>query len=143
VILLDASGLVAFLKKEPATRDVREILHGGQAAITAPNLAEAIDVLVRVLGGDPREIDDAIIPLVIASMPVLPIGEMEARLAAALRATHYHRERAPLSLADCMLLACATLHGAEIATSDSAIVAAALIEGIAVRRLKNSGGRRP
>jgi predicted nucleic acid-binding protein len=143
MILLDAFGLVAFLKKEPAARDVREILTSGQAAITAANLAEAIDVLVRVLGRDPREVDDAIVPLVITSLPVMPIGEMEARLAASLRITHYHRERAPLSLADCMLLACASLHGAEIATSDPAIVAAALLEGIAARRLKDSSGRRP
>jgi rRNA-processing protein FCF1 len=55
----------------------------------------------------------------------------------------YHRTRAPLSLADCLLLAAARGAQAIVATADRPLAGAARAEGIEVAALPDSRGRRP
>jgi PIN domain nuclease of toxin-antitoxin system len=49
-VLLDAFALIALLRDEPAADEVETILRRGEAAMSAVNLAEALDVLQRVDG---------------------------------------------------------------------------------------------
>lgn len=137
-ILLDAFGIVALLADEPAADEVEAILRRGDAAITAINLAEALDVLQRVQRIPRERLDALTIPLVQDAMTVLPVDEQLARDAADIRARRYHRTRAPLSLADCVLIAAARSADA-LATADVPLQSAAREEGVQVRELPRAG----
>jgi PIN domain nuclease of toxin-antitoxin system len=133
-VLLDAFALNALLAEEPAAEEVEALLRRGDAAITAVNLAEALDVLQRVEGITRERLDELTAPLIGARMSFIAIDEPIARNAADIRARRYHRTRAPLSLADCILLA-ATGGSDELATADGPLIAAAEAENIKVRTL--------
>jgi predicted nucleic acid-binding protein len=142
--VLDASALVAVLAGEPAAEAVERILRGHNApAIAAVNLAEAIDILVRVIGREPDAVRDRIDWLIAGGLVVEPVWLPVARLAAALRAQHYHRTDMPLSLADCVCLATAMHRGANLATTDPALARIARATDIEVIALPDSQGRRP
>lgn len=143
MILLDATALVGFLSAERAAAEVQSLLKSGEAAIAAPNLAEVIDVLVRVRGNQLGPVEAALVPLLATVLPTVSVGELEARAAAAVRLRHYHRQRAPLSMADCLLLGTASIAGCAIATGDEPIARAARTEGLQLIGLKDSSGRRP
>jgi len=142
VILLDAYGLVALLAGEPSADEVELVLRRGDSAVTAVNLAEALDVLQRVHRLSEREIRGPVEPLLAGPLRVIPMGAELSWRSAALRARHYHRRSAALSLADCVLLAAAGPADA-VATSDPPLAAAARAEGIDVRPLPDSRGRQP
>ena len=133
-ILLDAFALIALLAGEPAADQVEALLRSDEAAITAVNLAEALDVLQRVQGIASERLEEVTTPLVGERMKLIPIDERIARDAADVRARHYHRTRAPLSLADCILLA-ATGESDALATADGPLIRAAEAENIQVRKL--------
>lgn len=140
-VLLDAFALIALLRDEPAAGDVEGLLRRGGAALTAINLAEALDVLERVDAVPRARLDELTGPLVAESVRLVEVDERLARDCASLRARHYHRTRSPLSLADCVLLAAAS--GASLATADPPLARAARAERIEVHPLKDSRGRRP
>jgi predicted nucleic acid-binding protein len=142
VILLDATVLVSFLAGERAAGEVASILRGGEAAIPSVNLAETLDVMMRVFGYEADALEAKLVPLLTTTLGLVSIGEAEARRGAAVRAAHYHRQRAPLSLADCLLIAAASLLQASIATSDEILAAVARREGIDVTRLPAGDRRR-
>jgi predicted nucleic acid-binding protein len=133
-ILLDAFALIALLAGEPAADQVEALLRSDEAAITAVNLAEALDVLQRVQGIASERLEEVTTPLVGERMKLIPIDERIARVAADIRARRYHRTRAPLSLADCILLA-ATGESDALATADGPLIRAAEAESIQVRKL--------
>lgn len=133
-VLLDAFALIALLGDEPAAGDVEALLRGGEAAVTAVNLAEALDVLQRGEGISRSRLDELIAPLISDRIRLIAIEYQIAAAAADIRARHYHRVRAPLSLADCLLLAAAG-HGDTVATADEPLITAAEAEGIEVKRL--------
>ncbi|MHB8512155.1 MAG: PIN domain-containing protein [Actinomycetota bacterium] len=135
MVLIDATGLIALLANERASKEVESILRAREGAVVSVNLAEAIDVLCRVIKLDQAAVEDRLIPLVSTVMPVVAIGELEARVAAGFRVEHYHHRDTPLSLADCLLLATASIRGAEIATSDQALIKAASRVHVPVRKL--------
>lgn len=137
MILLDAMALVALLRDEPAAQRVEGLLHSGRAAITSATLAEAIDVSVRRLGASLSEVEAAVGPLIESTLAVLSLGESEARRAATIRITQYHRTNAPISLGDCLLLGSALATGATIATADTLMVRIANREGVTVELLSN------
>jgi predicted nucleic acid-binding protein len=143
LILLDATAVVAALVGEPAAREVERLLKEEQVAIVSLNLAESIDILVRVFGNELNEVESRLVPLLATALPVLPVGESEARRGAELRIDHYHRRDAPLSLADCILLGTALVRGAAVATSDGPIARTGDAVGVEVLRLKDSDGLRP
>jgi predicted nucleic acid-binding protein len=133
-ILLDAFALIALLAGEPAADDVEMLLRGGEAAMTAVNLAEALDVLQRVQGISSERLRELTAPLVGERMRLIAIDERIARDAADIRARRYHRTRAPLSLADCILLA-ATGESDALATADGPLIRVAEAENVKVTKL--------
>jgi PIN domain nuclease of toxin-antitoxin system len=133
-VLLDAFALIALLAGEPAADQVEALLRSDEAAITAVNLAEALDVLQRVQGIASERLEEVTTPLVGERMKLIPLDERIARDAADVRARRYHRTRAPLSLADCILLA-ATGKSDALATADGPLIRAAEAESIQVRKL--------
>jgi predicted nucleic acid-binding protein len=143
VILLDAFALIALLVDEPAADDVAGLLREQRCGVTAVNLAETLDVAVRVLGQPADTMEGRLAPLLATVLAVTAVEEADGRRAARLRWRHYHRQRAPLSLADCLLLAVAAARAARLATSDGPLAAAARQEGVAVLPLPNSRGERP
>jgi PIN domain nuclease of toxin-antitoxin system len=133
-ILLDAFALIALLADEAAADEVEALLRGGEAAMTAVNLAEALDVLQRVQGISFERLQTLTTPLVGERIKLLPIDEPIARRAADIRARRYHRTSAPLSLADCILLA-ATGESDRLATADGPLIRVAEAEKVQVRAL--------
>lgn len=81
-------------------------------------------------------------PLLDESIAVLEVGSGAALRAGELRAAHYHRKTASLSLADCVLLAAAGPED-KIATSDRAVATTARRLGIDLIPLLDSKGNRP
>jgi ribonuclease VapC len=142
VILLDASALIALLRNEPGASTVESILRDeGPASITTFNLAEVIDVVCRRGNRDPSVVRSAIGTLD-PVLTVLPVDEELALRAGALRARCYHRDRQPVSIADCVLVSAAR-DGDSVASSDSATLAVAASEGVGTRPLPESAGRLP
>lgn len=98
--------------------------------------------MIRRWGASADEAADQVGPLVDESVSVLPVSSATAWRAGILRAQHYDRKTADLSLADCVLLATAGPED-EIATSDGAVAKTAHGLGIGVIPLLDSSGRRP
>ncbi len=137
--LLDAYALVALLRAEPPAARVRELLREESTAITSINLAETAYVLRRRYGVDHERVRSAVDTLTSSRLQILSTTPEHGWRAADLRARHYHRQRCPLSLADCVLLGSAGSHDC-IATADSAVLGVAHIEGIATVALSHSSG---
>jgi PIN domain nuclease of toxin-antitoxin system len=143
--LLDAYALIAFLRGdgEPAAREVRDLLLEG-ALISAVNLAEAVDQLVRHDGIAIETLRGDLAPLFADDhLSVVPAGELDGWLAGRLRGQHYHRNRCPISMADCFLLAAAALRRAPLATGDGPVAEVARIEDVGVVALPERRGIRP
>ena len=140
--LLDAAALIAFLRGEPAQGEVEEILREPDASISAVNLAEVVDQLVRRGGLAPEQVEAVLAGLLDDALEVLACETSHALQAGNLRARHYHRRSAPLSLGDCVLLATAQAAGV-VVSSDRVLLAIARAEGLDVRALPDSQGRRP
>lgn len=134
MILLDAYALIAYLRDEAAAGTVQSLLRSGGCVINAVNFAEALDVLARVQRLDMQDIAEAISGLIGGPLLVTPIDETAAWRAAAIRSRHYHRKERALSLADCLLIACAGPDD-QIATADADVAGTAHSEGISVRTL--------
>jgi predicted nucleic acid-binding protein len=140
--LLDANALLAFLRAQPAEKEVALLLHRGDCATPSPCLAEIVDRLIRRWGSSPEQVAEQLGPLVDESVSVLALDSEIAWRAGEIRAARYHRKTSALSLADCVLLATAGPED-EIATSDRAIAKTARKLGIDVVPLPDSRGRRP
>jgi PIN domain nuclease of toxin-antitoxin system len=136
--LLDASALIALLRDEPGAPQVELVLRQGDAGMTAVNLAEALDVLGRRHRVLRVSLRDTLAPLIGLALAVWPVDEALAWRAADLRGRHYHRRDAPLSLADCLLLAAAGPTDA-IVTADDALERVARAEGIEVVGVPRGG----
>jgi len=143
VTLLDAYALIALVANEEAAEEVEMLLRAGDCAISAVNLAEAIDVCGRVHGIPFDDLRHVVDPL-LAGDALAPVAATEAMAwrAAALKTAHYSKGTCELSLADCFLLASATGDDA-VATADPAVASIARAEGIAVVALPDRAGRRP
>ena len=132
--VLDSSALLVLLLNEPA-RDAVEVLIHSRPLISAVNLVEVIDRLVRGEGIDAEDANDAVDLLIVAGLEVQPFWLPDARNAAAIRARFYHRSKAPLSLADCVCIATALRQHADLATTDGALARAAREVGVSVTEL--------
>lgn len=132
MILLDAFGLIALLKAEPAAGEVEALLRGGVGMLSI-NLAEAVDVLGRVDGIDGQEVRGLVEPLLSGPITVQSVTVRHAWRSAELRRRYYSRRRCPLSLADCLLLAAASASG--LATADPDVLGVARAEGISTTAL--------
>lgn len=139
MIVIDAYALEAYLNDEVVAADVVEplILSGQQVLITGINLAEVIDRMIRVNGASRDELENDLIGL---GLTVSGVDATMAFDAAALRATHYHRTRRSVSLADCCAAALSLDREAALATSDPALLAMVHDEGGRYVALPNSAG---
>ena len=142
--VLDASALIAALADEPARPEVEAILRSEQSpVISAVNLAETIDWLIR-LGGQPSDrVREVTNWLIADGLQVEPVWIPLVRHAATLRARHYHRRDRPLSLGDCVCLATAMSLSAALATTDPHLAALGRELGVEVLALPDSSGARP
>jgi uncharacterized protein with PIN domain len=134
---------VAGLIDEPAAARVTELLEAqeGTPRISAVNLAEALDSITRRRGWPHAEVAEKLDWLKLGGLQIEPVTEMLATAAAKLRSKHYHRQRRPVSIADCIALALALELGDQLATSDPALLATARDENCAVVALPDSEGR--
>jgi len=144
VTVLDAHAVIAFLTDEPARPRVEQILRvdGAAVGIGAANLAECIDVLVRLKRVPGEQAGDAL-RLVLHRVDVLPVDEAIGRLAGALRARHDERDRRPLSLADCLALATAKVLERPLATADRPLLDVAVAERVKVIPLPDQWAEEP
>lgn len=140
--VLDASALISFLRGEPGQREVEAILRAGHAAISAVNLAEVVDLLGRRGGLTAGQIRAGVSGLLADTIAVLACEHEHGQRAGELRAAHYHRRTAALSLADCVALSTAEAVGA-LVSSDRILLRVAAEQGIGVIAVPDSRGRRP
>lgn len=138
--VLDASALVALLAGEPGAAEAARVAPSG--VVTAVNLAEARDRLSRVTG-DPAGVAAALDRATDVGLRVLPCDRSLAEEAADLRAAHYDRAAAAVSLADCFAIAAAMRSGATLVSSDGLQLAVAQRVGVPVHPIANSQGEVP
>ena len=143
MIILDAYAIVALLRGEPASELVADLITQGDCALSTVNLAEAADVLERSHGLETSATRAAITTLTSAPLAILDVDEHCAWRAAEVRAGHYRRRGAEISLADCILLASARPGEDSVATPDPPVIRIAAELGIDVVSLPTSSGRRP
>jgi len=143
--VLDAQAIVALLIGEPAAAPVAAVLRDPRerSVINAVNVAEVIDVLVRLRGRTVDEVNERLDWLAAGGLEIVPTEEAAGRMAGAIRASHYYRRRAPISLADCIALATAQARNDALATADQVLIDVALAVGSEVVGLPDSEGRLP
>lgn len=108
--------------------------------ISAVNVAEVIDFLVRVAGRPIDSVLERMDWLLVGGLTIEPVTEAMGREAGTLRAERYHRVRNRLSMADCVALATAHL---SLATSDPELAITARYLGVDVIALPDSRGVTP
>jgi PIN domain nuclease of toxin-antitoxin system len=140
--VLDAYALVAYLRGEAAASEVSDLLRS-PTSISPVNAAEVLDQLVRVHGFGIDDVHADLSALADAGLRFVPVSGGIAISAGRLRARHYHRERIPLSLADCVAAATALSAEWMLATADPALAALVRAECGEVIPLPDSTGLRP
>jgi len=140
-VVLDAYAVIAALVGERARAEVQPLLKTG--VICAPNLAEVLDVCVRVHDNDESVVRERVGWLVSGGLEVAALEAAVALNAGALRAQHYRRRHCEVSHGDCFALALAKHRGLALATADPDLAAVARAEGVELVRLPDSRGRRP
>ena len=136
--MLDAYALEAFLNLEASAPIVRDlILSGEQVLITAVNLAETADRMIRLNGATRDELESDVIGL---GITVTGVDTTVGFDAAALRAKHYHRTRRAVSVADCCAAAVTLDRDATLVSSDPALLGLLHDEGGRYLALPGSAG---
>ena len=107
------------------------------------NLAEVLDVLVRIYGFPVEAVVHRLDLLSAGPVAIVETDEVAGRLAGELRSRYYRRSDTAISLADCFALATASLLDVPLATADPALARVAGEEGVEVVRLPDSAGRLP
>lgn len=142
--VLDAYALIAALADEPARAEVEQAMLAAPAAVSTTNVVEVVDVLVRLHRRTAVEVDERLDLLERwGALEVIELDREVARDAGKIRAEHYHRSRAPISLADSVALALARSRAEAIATSDGPLAKVARALSVEVIALPDSRGRRP
>lgn len=142
MIILDAYAVIAYLRGEPSSGEVAELLRQ-PTQLTAVNAAEVCDQMIRVFGRDPDSIEADLALLAYAGTDMLPVTPNLAIHAGRLRARHYHRQHCAVSLADCIAAAAALTTSHPLATADPALATLLSTEGGQVHPLPDSKGRLP
>ncbi|MFA4840779.1 MAG: PIN domain-containing protein [Agrococcus sp.] len=102
-----------------------------------------LDQLVRVYARDPDDVHADVIMLSHIGMQLAPVSVEMGLLAGRLRATHHHRQRMAVSLADCVAAAAALSAGFPLATADPALASLIRAEGGEIHALPDTAGRLP
>lgn len=138
--ILDAYAVIAYLRSEPAADEVRPLLDGGDAALTAVGVAEVLDYLIRLAGAD--EETAALDLAQLGLLDGVAVGSEVALGAGRVRARYYHRIGCAVSMADCIAAEVARLRGTPLATSDPHLLDLCRIERISSVALTASDGTR-
>ena len=140
--VLDASALIALLRAEPGEAIVREVLRDEEhsSAVSALNLAESVDVLVRVFEIEESDVADAIDLLELGGLVVIDVDGRTAWRAGMFRATHYRKRSAEISLADSVAAVTASIRQEALVTSDRPLARAARAAGIDVIAIADQHG---
>lgn len=141
-IVVDAYAVIAYLRDEPASDQVADLL-AGPTLLAAANAAEVMDQLVRVWHHDRDEVHVALALLGRTGMKIPDAGEVVALEAGRLRAQHYDKRSCSVSMADCFAAATALAADAALATSDPHLVALMLAENGKVFPLPDRRGHVP
>jgi PIN domain nuclease of toxin-antitoxin system len=130
-VVLDTSAVLALFLGEPCGAAVQATLRSSQARMSTVNLAEVVDVMVRVHGGSPIAVVARVEDL--ASSVIEPVAASleTSTTAGEIRARAYDRRTQRISLADCFVLATAE-RGETVLTTDGTLANAARAEGIDV-----------
>jgi predicted nucleic acid-binding protein len=139
---LDAYALVALIADEPAAAEVESLIREHDCRVSTINLAETIDVSQRVHSLSLMELRGILGPFFPDVVLLASPQEEHAWAAADIRARYYSR-KSPLSLADCFLIAHASLDEDGLATSDAPLAEAARADGVPVTAFPDRTGRRP
>lgn len=144
MLVFDAYPLAAVLLDEPVAEAVAPLLGEslGESSVAAINAAEVVDLVARTSGAGADEVASAVELWVEGGMTVVDLDWALARRAADLRATHYHRTRTSVSIADCTAIALAERLGATLVTSDQALRGVAESTGIEVTFVAAGAQRR-
>lgn len=140
-VVLDAYAVIAFLTGETAAAEVEAELPTGVIAST--NLAETLDVCIRVHGNSEERVRERLGWLRSGGLEIASLDAALALDAGSLRAKHYHRRDCAVSHGDCVALAVARDRKLPLATADTALAATARAEGVDVVALPDSRGQRP
>lgn len=136
--ILDAYAVIAYLRGEGASSEVRLLLDAGGAALTAVGVAEVLDHLVRLV-----HVDEENATLDLAQLGLLDGIAVDSAIGVAagrLRARHYHRTRCAVSMADCIAACSAHVRSEPLATSDPHLLDVCHAEGVAAVVLAGSDG---
>lgn len=141
-VVVDTGPIVSVLLGDPAAAEVSSTLDGRECSVSVVNVAEVLDVLIRVHRTPVDDASEALDRFLVDVARPIPATRALSERAALLRARHYHRRDRDVSLADCFAIATA-VPDAEVATSDTAVARVARAEGLGVIALPNPRGRRP
>ena len=111
--------------------------------ISAVNVVEVVDVLVRLRARTYAEVTEKLDWLAAGGLAVEPVTEAVGRIAGRIRADHYDRRLRPISLPDCIALATARAREEPPVTSDPILIGIAGAEGAQVIGLPDSNGTLP
>jgi len=140
LIVVDAYAVLALLKAEPASQQVRDLLDDTHdARLTTLGVFEVVDHLVRLAGASE---DEAALDL--AQLGLADPDPLDAELAVRagmLRARHYDRRNRAVSLADCVAAETARTYDGSIASADPHLLDMCRDEGIGVIPLRDSAGK--
>ena len=139
---LDAYAVVAYLRDELAASAVEPLIEQ-PTVLSALNLAEVMDRMIRLYGWPAEQVRSTLAVLERAGMRVLPLTDELAVSAGSLRARHYEKKNRAVSMADCVGAATALREKVPMATSDPALVAVMRAEGGEVVPLPDSRGSMP
>ncbi|MDQ2761481.1 MAG: PIN domain-containing protein [Actinomycetota bacterium] len=138
VTVLDACAVLALLTAQAAAVEIRRLLEGGEATLTALGVAEVVDHLVRRVGASDEDAALDIAALGLADPH--PLDAELAMRAGLLRSSHYHRRSRAVGLADCVVAETARRIGSPAATSDPHLLDMCRDEGIEVVALRDTRG---
>jgi PIN domain nuclease of toxin-antitoxin system len=142
VIVLDAFGLIAYFRGEPAAEEVAKVIRSG-ALLSAVNAGEVVDQLARTWARDPDDVEADLALLTVSGLTLVTADPAVGLMAGRLRSRHYHRERCSVSLADCIAAATALDEGVPLATADPALAALMRDEGGTIHPLPDTSGSQP
>jgi hypothetical protein len=102
-----------------------------------------VDVLTRVFGSPHDDVVASIALLEAGGLQVVEVDRSIGVNAGALHGRLYDRKSSPLSMADCVALATASMLDDRLATSDEPLAKAAAAEHVPTFALPDSTGHRP
>ena len=141
-VVVDTGPIVSVLLGDGAAAEVASALEGRECSVSVVNVAEVLDVLIRVHRTPIEDASEAVDRFLDEVARPITTTRSLAEAAALIRVRHYHRRDRDVSLADCFAIATAHPDG-DVATSDAAVARVADAEGFGVIRLPNARGRRP